>query len=52
MSKDLIFGAVLIFFSLGVILFLVLWGRKTIERIKKKNQQSAREIIQDIDGRR
>lgn len=52
MSKDLILGIVIICLSLGFILILVLWGRKTIERIKEKNQQSAREIIQDIDGRR
>ncbi|MFC2167222.1 hypothetical protein ACFLQZ_04590 [Acidobacteriota bacterium] len=51
MSKDLILGIVIIGLSLGTILTLVLWGRKTIERIKEKNQQSAREIIQDIDGR-
>ncbi|MCJ7580843.1 MAG: hypothetical protein MUP98_09960 [Candidatus Aminicenantes bacterium] len=52
MSKDLILGSVIICLSLGTILTFVLWGRKTIERIKKKNQKSAREIIQDIDGRR
>jgi len=52
MSKDLILGMTFIFGSLAFILFIVLWGRKTIERIRKKKQQSAREIIQDIDGRK
>jgi len=52
MSKDLIFGIVIISSSLVLILTIVLWSRKTIERIRKKNQQSAREIIQDIDGRK
>jgi len=52
MSKDLILGMVIICLSLSFILFIVLWGRKTIERIREKKQQSAREIIQDIDGRK
>jgi F0F1-type ATP synthase membrane subunit b/b' len=52
MSKDLIFGMAIIFGSLVFILITVLWSRKTIERIRKKKQQSAREIIQDIDGRK
>ncbi len=51
MPKDLIFGIVIIFGSLLFIFITVLWSRKTIERIRKKKQQSAREIIQDIDGR-
>lgn len=52
MSKDLILGIAIIFSSLAFILIIVLWGRKTIERIREKKQQSAREIIQDIDGRK
>ncbi len=52
MSKDLVLGMVIIGGSLAYILFIVLWSRKTIERIRKKKQQSAREIIQDIDGRK
>ena len=51
MPKDLIIGGVLIFASLGFILYIVLWSRRTIERIKMKNLHSAREIIQDIDER-
>ena len=52
MSKDLVLGTALIIGSLAFILFIVLWGRKTIEKIREKKQQSAREIIQDIDGRK
>ena len=52
MSKDQILGMIIICLSLGFILYIVLWGRKTIERIREKRQQSAREIIQDIDGRK
>jgi hypothetical protein len=52
MNKDILIGSVLIFLSLGFILYIVLWSRRTIERIKKKKLQSAREIIQDIDGRK
>ena len=52
MSKDLIFGMAIIFCSLAFILFIVLWSRKTIERIREKKLQSAREIIQEIDGRK
>ena len=52
MNKDILIGGILIFVSLGFILYIVLWSRKTIERIKKKKLQSAREIIQDIDGRK
>jgi hypothetical protein len=51
MSRDAVIGSLLIFFSLGFILYIVLWSRRTIERIKKKKLQSAREIIHDIDGR-
>lgn len=51
MSKDLIFGMAIICSSLAFIFFIVLWSRRTIERIREKKQQSAREIIQDIDGR-
>jgi len=51
MSKNLILGMAIICGSLVYILIIVLWSRKTIERIRKKKQQSAREIIQDIDGR-
>jgi hypothetical protein len=51
MSRDAIIGSLIIFFSLGFILYIVLWSRRTIERIKKKKLQSAREIIHDIDGR-
>ncbi len=52
MSKDLIFGMVIIFFSLVFILITVLWSSRSIERIRKKKQHSAREIIKDIDGRK
>ncbi len=52
MSKDLIFGMAIICSSLVCIFIIVLWSRKTFERIRKKKQQSAREIIQDIDGRK
>jgi len=52
MTRDAIIGCLLIFFALGFILYIVLWSRKTIERIKKKKLQSAREIIHDIDGRK
>ncbi len=48
----MIFGMAIIISSLALILTIVLWSRKTIERIRKKKQQSAREIIQDIDGRK
>ncbi|MGD2294715.1 MAG: hypothetical protein PVF22_02645 [Candidatus Aminicenantes bacterium] len=52
MSKNLIIGSILIFVSLGFILYIVLWSRKTIEKIRRKKLQSAREIIRDINGRK
>lgn len=52
MTKDLIIGSMIILLSLVFILYIVLWSRKTIERIRAKKLKSAREIIQDIDGQK
>lgn len=50
MGSDVIIGFIIIFVALGFITYLVLRSRKTIEMIHKKQLNSAREIIQSIDG--
>ena len=46
---NLIFGLFLLFFSLSVVIFLVLWSRKTIDFIQKQDPLSAREILKKIN---
>lgn len=50
MGSDVIIGFIIIFVALCFITYLVLRSRKTIEMIHKKRLNSAREIIQSIDG--
>jgi len=52
MYKDLIIGSIVVILSLGFITYIVLWSRKRIELIRKKKLRSAREIINEMNGRR
>lgn len=49
MPRDIIIGAVITFFALGFMAYIVIWSRRTIERIHKKKLGSAREILRDMD---
>jgi multisubunit Na+/H+ antiporter MnhC subunit len=52
MGNDVIIGIVIIFAALAFMAYLVLRSRKTIELVHRKKLNSAREIIQNIDGTR
>ena len=45
---DLTIGLVLTAVSLGLLVSLVLWSRRTIERIARGQSRSAREITKDL----
>lgn len=52
MYKDVIVGSIVVIVSLGFIIYIVFWSRKTIEKIKRKKLRSAREIIKGMNERR
>jgi len=52
MSKDAIIGVLITFFALGFMTYIVLWSRRTIERIHRKKLGSAREILKDLNERK
>jgi len=52
MTSEMITGMIIIFLSLGFILYIALRSRKTIELIHQKKLNSAREIIETINGKR
>jgi hypothetical protein len=47
-----LFGTILLFLALGIIFYLVLRSRKTIEYIHRKKLSSAREITKQIHEKR
>ena len=51
-KMDLIVGIAMLAASLAVLVFLVLWGRRTIERISRRGSRSAREISRDLHSDR
>ncbi len=52
MPKDVIIGSIVVIVSLGFMTYIVLWSRKTIEKIRRKKLRSAREIIKGMNERR
>ena len=47
MDAEIFFGIIVIFLSLVLIVALVLWSRRRIERIARTGPRSAREILKD-----
>ena len=45
-------GCVLVTGALGLIAYLVVWSRRTIDRIARKGLGSAREIVKDLGNGR
>jgi hypothetical protein len=45
---DVIIGLLLVVFSVGMLLFLVVWSRQIIERIHNKRLESYRQIAKDM----
>ena len=52
MFKDLYIGIVIKILALGLIVYLIVWSRRTIEFIRKKKLSSAREITQKLHEKR
>ena len=52
METDAIIGCAAVAGALGMLTYLVLWGRRTIERIARGTGRSAREIHEELRGGR
>jgi uncharacterized Rossmann fold enzyme len=52
MPKNVIIGSIVVIVSLGFMIYIVFWSRKTIENIRRKKLRSAREIIKRMNERR
>lgn len=52
MDKNLIFGTILIAISLGLIIYLIQWSRKTIEFIHENKCCTPRRIIKELNEKR
>ena len=50
MSADLTIGCIVIAGALGVLVGLVWWSRRTIDRIARSRSSSAREILKELRG--
>ena len=50
MDIEVLIGFAVVAGALGLIVYLVVWSRRTIERIARKRLRSAREILRDING--
>ena len=48
MDRDTILGCVVIVAALGFITYLVLWSRRTIDRIAESGLRTAREIVREL----
>ena len=48
MNLNMIIGCVIIAVGIGFMTYLVVWSRKTIQKIAEKDLNSAREIIGDF----
>jgi uncharacterized membrane protein YccC len=48
MDRDTILGCVVVVAALGLITYLVLWSRRTIDRIAKSGLRTAREIVREL----
>jgi hypothetical protein len=52
MDRDVIIGCILVLASLGVMSALLVWSRRTIDRIAVRGLRSAREIEKELNGER
>ena len=50
MDTDMIIGVIVVVAALGLVIYLTLWSRRTIERIAKGSGRSAREITRELNG--
>ncbi|MBL7134863.1 MAG: hypothetical protein ISS78_12245 [Phycisphaerae bacterium] len=52
MNADMIIGVVMAVAALALLIYLTLWGRRTIERIANGSARSAREIARALGSDR
>jgi len=52
MDNDAILGWMLVAGALSLITYLVLWSRRTINRIAERGLRSARQIVKELRGDR
>ena len=52
MERDVIIGCFVTGCALSIVLYLLLWSRKTIDFISRKNLRSVRDIIKALNERR
>ena len=52
MDREVLAGFAVVAGALGVLTYLVLWSRRTIEHIARKGLGSAREILKDLKRER
>ena len=48
MDPNIIAGCVIIVGALGLLIYLVLWSRRTINRIDKSDSATARQILKEL----
>jgi hypothetical protein len=48
MTRDITLGILIVIFGLGGMTSLILWSRKTIQRIAKMESGSLREIMKEL----
>jgi len=48
MEKDALIGCIVIAGALAVLIYLVLWSRRAIDRIADSSSSSAREIVKEL----
>ena len=50
MDGEVVIGFAVVAGALGVIVYLVLWSQRSIDRIARRRLGSAREILKDRNG--
>lgn len=50
MDADMIIGVIVAVAALGLVIYLTLWSRRTIERIANGSGRSAREITRELSS--
>jgi hypothetical protein len=48
MDANLMFGIIIFCLAYGLIVYLIIWSRRTIEKISKRSLGSLREILEDL----
>jgi len=48
MDANIFLGVVVLCLSYAFIIYLIVWSRRTIEKISKRNFESLREILEDL----